>query len=79
MGKVVEKPEAGSVYKSYKGNLYVIIGRAIHTETSEEMVIYKSDGEITFVRPLTNFMDQVGIEGSFVPRFVKIWDEKNAL
>lgn len=71
-----EKPEAGDVYQSYKGNLYIIIGRAIHAETTEEMVIYKSDGEMMFVRPLKMFQSQVHVDGQDVPRYTKIWDKE---
>jgi len=70
----IEKPEAGDVFQSYKGNLYVIIGRAIHAETTEEMVIYKSDGEVVFVRPLNMFIGSVEQNGQKVPRYRKVWD-----
>ncbi len=76
MKEVGEKPEAGDVYQSYKGNLYMIIGRAIHAETTEEMVIYKSDGEMTFVRPLSLFLGSVVIDGQTRPRYIKIWDKE---
>ncbi len=72
---MIEKPEAGDVYQSYKGNLYMIMGRAIHTETTEEMVIYKSDGEVTFVRPLNMFLGYVEINGKKVARYHKVWDK----
>lgn len=72
---MIEKPEAGDVYQSYKGNLYMIMGRAIHTETTEEMVIYKSDGEVVFVRPLAMFMEEVEIDGKKVARYHKVWDK----
>ncbi|MEW9667773.1 DUF1653 domain-containing protein [Ammoniphilus sp. 3BR4] len=71
-----EKPEAGDVYQSYKGNLYIIIGRAIHAETTEEMVIYKSDGEMMFVRPLEMFQSLVHVDGQDMPRYKKIWDKE---
>jgi len=70
-----EKPEAGDIYESYKGNLYMIMGRAIHTETHEEMVIYKSDGEVVFVRPLMKFLDTVKVDHLEIPRFKKVWDK----
>lgn len=70
-----QKPEAGDVYESFKGHLYMIIGRAIHTDTQEEMVIYKSDGEVMFVRPLANFLDSVKVANQLLPRFKKVWDK----
>ena len=76
MLKQIEKPEAGDVFQSYKGNLYMIVGRAIDAETTEEMVIYKSDGEVVFVRSLRMFIGSVELEGKKVPRYRKVWDRK---
>lgn len=70
----IQKPEAGDVFQSYKGNLYMIVGRAIHAETLEEMVIYKSDGEVVFVRPLHMFIGSVEFNGEKVLRYHKVWD-----
>lgn len=46
-------PEPGR-YRHFKGGVYVVVGYAIHTETSETMVIYHLDGNrgLAFVRPL---------------------------
>ncbi len=41
------------LYRHYKGNLYEYIGECLHSETLEEMVIYKAlygEGK-TWVRP----------------------------
>ena len=35
-------PVPGQQYKHYKGGLYEVISMAIHTETNEKLVIYKS-------------------------------------
>lgn len=42
----------GKTYKHYKGNYYKIIAFAKHSETGEDMIVYKSmkNGEI-WVRP----------------------------
>lgn len=58
-------------YRHYKGNEYEVIGIAKHSETLEEVVIYKAlygEGEI-WVRPLNMFIEQVEIQGKKVPRF----------
>lgn len=58
-------------YRHYKGNEYEVIGVAIHSETSEKLVIYKAlegNGKI-FVRPLKMFIEKVIVEGIEVPRF----------
>lgn len=42
----------GKIYKHYKGNFYKIIAIAKHSETKEEMIVYKNTekGDI-WVRP----------------------------
>jgi hypothetical protein len=63
-------------YKHYKGNLYEVIGTAKHSETLEEMVVYKAcyqkEGENLWVRPLKMFEDYVLIENKKTKRFSKI-------
>lgn len=60
-------------YKHYKGNLYEVIGVAKHSETLEEMVVYKAlyqkEGENLWVRPKAMFLEDVEVEGSLVKRF----------
>lgn len=48
-------------YKHFKGNYYEVIGLAIHTETNEEMVVYKAlYGEYgLFVRPAKMWNEEV--------------------
>lgn len=59
-------------YRHYKGNLYEVIGIAYHTETLEELVVYKalSDQDKLWVRPKTMFFEEVIYEGKSVPRFI---------
>ena len=49
----------GQIYKHYKGNLYMVLEVATHTETKEELVIYcnvKNKNQI-WARPLAMFED----------------------
>ena len=74
--KVQLSPEAKNlklgIYQHYKGNKYQVIGIAIHSETLEEMVVYKAlYGErLTWVRPLKMFLETVEINGKIKPRFL---------
>ena len=58
------KPVAGDLYCHFKGNLYEIITVATHSETEEEMVVYRQKyGEYRdFVRPLSMFLSEVDHE-----------------
>jgi hypothetical protein len=67
------------IYRHFKGKEYEVLGTAIHSETLEEMVIYKplyesSDlpKDILWVRPMKMFTENVMHQGKEVQRFQKI-------
>ena len=64
------------LYKHYKGKIYEVVGIAKHSETSEEMVVYKAtyqpEGENLWVRPLAMFMETIVVEGMELKRFEKL-------
>ena len=47
----------GERYRHFKGNIYVVIAIAVHTETMETMVIYQDEQESDkiWARPLEMF------------------------
>lgn len=49
------------VYKHFKGDLYLVVDIAEHTETGEQMVIYRAlYGECKlYARPLTMFASKI--------------------
>ena len=58
-------------YEHYKGNRYEVIGVAKHSETLEEMVVYRAlygEREL-WVRPIKVFMEEVEVGGKKIPRF----------
>lgn len=58
-------------YQHYKGNSYEVIGVAKHSETLEDLVVYKAlygEGQI-WVRPVKMFLEEVKVDGKKVPRF----------
>lgn len=59
------------VYSHYKGNQYEVVGFAKHSETLEDMVIYKAlYGERKmWVRPLSMWDNQIEVDGKTVKRF----------
>jgi len=58
-------------YRHYKGNKYEVIGIARHSETMEELVVYRAlYGEHgLWVRPRQMFVESVMVEGRRMPRF----------
>ncbi len=61
------------VYQHYKGNKYLVLGVAKHSETLAELVIYISlyDNETAHIwaRPLEMFTEKIVKEGKEVMRF----------
>ena len=58
------------LYRHYKGNDYEVVGVATHSETGEELVVYRAlYGEFgLWVRPLAMFVESV--DGR--PRFERV-------
>ncbi len=58
-------------YRHYKGKDYEVIGVAKHSETLEDLVVYKKlyDDYSLWVRPLKMFLEKVEVNGKRVPRF----------
>jgi len=58
-------------YQHFKGKFYEVIGTAKHSETKEELVVYRAlygDREL-WVRPKNMFLENVEVDGKTVPRF----------
>ncbi len=68
-----EPPLAPGKYRHYKGRYYEVLGLVRHSETMEELVLYKplykSRTSALWVRPLKMFTETVTVEGREVPRF----------
>lgn len=61
-------------YRHYKGRHYEVIGVARHSETEEQLVIYRClYGDYSlWVRPLAMFRESVDVAGEQVPRFARV-------
>ena len=61
-------------YRHFKGSEYEVIGTARHSETLEEMVVYRAlygDGGL-WVRPVAMWTEQVERDGYRGPRFLPV-------
>lgn len=68
--------EVIGIYEHYKGKQYEVLGFARHSETLEELVVYKALYEsenfgvgALWVRPKKMFFENINFEGKMVPRF----------
>lgn len=66
----------GGVYEHYKGKKYCVVGIANHSETVEEMVVYRKlyDEYDLWVRPKGMFLETVEVDGKVIPRFRLLQD-----
>jgi cupin 2 domain-containing protein len=61
-------------YRHYKGNEYTVLGTARHSETLEELVVYRQEygARGLWVRPKKMFFETVTVDGREVPRFERL-------
>ncbi len=69
-----DAPQAGETYRHYKGKDYKIVGLALHSDETWNVVyepLYESEFTL-FTRPVSQWRDMVEWEGKSVERFVKV-------
>jgi cupin 2 domain-containing protein len=66
----INEPMPGR-YRHFKGNEYTVIGVAHHSETNEELVVYRQEygKHGLLVRPKQMFLETVKLDGKDVARF----------
>ena len=64
-------------YRHYKGKDYIVFGVARHSETEEQMVVYRTeyDDRSLWVRPLVMFQESIEIDGRIMARFQYVGPE----
>ncbi len=74
---MMNQPKLG-IYRHYKGNKYELIAIAKHSETLEDMAVYRAlYGERGYwVRPLSMWSETVDVDGENVRRFEYIGDKE---
>lgn len=63
--------QIGKKYRHFKGNEYLVLYLAKHSETLEDLVVYQAlYGEHgVWVRPLEMFLEQIERDGKLIYRF----------
>ncbi len=62
-------------YRHFKGEIMEVVGTALHSETKEELVVYRhvngsrAGEENYWVRPIGMFLEKVVVDGKEMPRF----------
>ena len=72
--KELQYPVRPGRYRHFKGNEYQVLGVARHSETEEEMVVYRAlygEGGL-WVRPAAMWLETVNRDGVTKPRFTYI-------
>jgi hypothetical protein len=72
--KELQYPVRPGRYRHFKGNEYQVLGVARHSETEEEMVVYRAlygEGGL-WVRPAAMWLENVTRDGVTQPRFTYI-------
>jgi hypothetical protein len=74
--QALELVSIGAQYAHYKDSAktYTILNVGITETTNEPCVVYRADydQDLVFVRPLSNWLETVDVDGSSVPRFVRL-------
>lgn len=66
--------KVGARYMHYKQQSYVVLAIALREEDNEPCVIYKAEygDNLTWIRPVANWLETVELDGKKVQRFTKI-------
>ncbi len=77
----IEQLTPGTVLRHYKGGLYTVTGLCRVEATLATGVLYQpmqGSEQVTWMRPLTEFMDRVPTPQGEVPRFVVVQDGQSS-
>lgn len=66
--------EVGANYRHFKGNDYLVLNIAKHSETLEDYVVYQAlyGDKGIWVRPMSMFEEMVEVNGMPVSRFKRV-------
>lgn len=68
-------PTPLGTYQHYKGSHYEVIANSKHSDTLEQVVVYKSlETGLVWHLPQAGFNSTITVNGERVPRFTKVKD-----
>jgi hypothetical protein len=67
----------GARYLHYKQRSYTVLAIALREEDNEPCVIYQAEygDNLTWIRPITSWLEEVTVDGKQVKRFTKFEEE----
>lgn len=74
LAKAAQQVTVGAQYRHYKDKLYTVMSLAIQESTNEICVTYQAQygKNLTFIRPLSDWLEKVEWQGKILSRFTKI-------
>jgi len=57
--KQQKKALQSELYRHFKGGLYLLDGPGVHTETNEQLIFYRNEDGLRFVRPFHMWNEEV--------------------
>jgi hypothetical protein len=74
IAKASSQVTVGARYLHYKQLTYKVLAIALLEENNEACVVYQAEygDRITFIRPVSNWLEEVEVDGQKVPRFTQI-------
>lgn len=74
LAQVAQQVTVGARYMHYKQLSYKVLALALREEDNEPCVIYQAEygDKVTWIRPVSSWVEEVEIDGKRVKRFTKI-------
>ena len=74
LAQAARQVTVGARYMHYKQLNYIVVALALREEDNEPCVVYRAEygDNVTWIRPLSSWTQEVEVGGKKVPRFTKI-------
>jgi len=74
LAQAARQVTVGARYMHYKQLSYIVVALALREEDNEPCVVYRAEygDNVTRIRPLSSWTQEVEVGGKKVPRFTKI-------